>query len=100
MKLSSHHHHRPTDFGKLIQKFHRTQHLHCYVIGKNISDYCLLQLEDEIQRHVRFGAKRMAKMEAELSQLKHMYADLALKNREMKELSEKKLWGCLQHRIE
>ncbi len=35
--------------------------------------------------------KRMKEMEAELSQLKRMYADLALENRAMKELIEKKL---------
>ena len=35
--------------------------------------------------------KRMKEMEAELSQLKRMYADLALENRAMKDLIEKKL---------
>jgi putative transposase len=35
--------------------------------------------------------KRMKDMEAELSQLKRMYADLALENRAMKDLIEKKL---------
>ena len=35
--------------------------------------------------------KRMKEMEAELSQLKHMYANLALENQAMKDLIEKKL---------
>ena len=35
--------------------------------------------------------KRMKEMEAELSQLKRMYADMALENRAMKDLIEKKL---------
>ena len=35
--------------------------------------------------------KRMKEMEEELSQLKRMYADLALENRAMKDLIEKKL---------
>lgn len=35
--------------------------------------------------------KRMKDLEAELSQLKRMYADLALENRAMKDLIEKKL---------
>lgn len=35
--------------------------------------------------------KRMREVEAELSQLKRMYADLALENRAMKDLIEKKL---------
>jgi len=35
--------------------------------------------------------KRMKELEAELSQLKRMYADLALENRAMKDLIEKKL---------
>ena len=35
--------------------------------------------------------KRMKEMEAELSKLKRMYADLALENRALKDLNEKKL---------
>ena len=35
--------------------------------------------------------KRMRELETELSQLKRMYADLALENRAMKDLIEKKL---------
>ena len=35
--------------------------------------------------------KRMKEMEAELSQLKRMYADMALENRALKDLIEKKL---------
>jgi len=35
--------------------------------------------------------KRMKDMEAELSQLKRMYADLALENRALKDVIEKKL---------
>ena len=35
--------------------------------------------------------KRSKELEAELSQLKRMYADLALENRAMKDLIEKKL---------
>ena len=35
--------------------------------------------------------KRMKELESELSQLKRMYADLALENRAMKDLIEKKL---------
>ena len=35
--------------------------------------------------------KRMKEMEMELAQLKRMYADLALENRAMKDLIEKKL---------
>jgi putative transposase len=35
--------------------------------------------------------KRMKEMERELSQLKRMYADIALENRAMKDLIEKKL---------
>ena len=35
--------------------------------------------------------KRMKDMETELAQLKRMYADLALENRAMKDLIEKKL---------
>jgi len=35
--------------------------------------------------------KRMKEMEGELSQLKRMYADMALENRAMKDLIEKKL---------
>ena len=35
--------------------------------------------------------KRMKEMEAELSRLKRMYADLALENQAMKDLIEKKL---------
>ena len=35
--------------------------------------------------------KRMRELEAELSQMKRMYADLALENRAMKDLIEKKL---------
>ncbi len=35
--------------------------------------------------------KRMRELEAELSQLKRMYSDLALENRAMKDLIEKKL---------
>ena len=35
--------------------------------------------------------KRMKEMETELAQLKRMYADLALENRAMKDLIEKKL---------
>ena len=35
--------------------------------------------------------KRLKEMEHELSQLKRMYADLALENRAMKDLIEKKL---------
>lgn len=35
--------------------------------------------------------RRMKELEAELSQLKRMYADLALENRAMKDLIEKKL---------
>jgi putative transposase len=35
--------------------------------------------------------KRMKELEAELSQMKRMYADLALENRALKDLIEKKL---------
>ena len=35
--------------------------------------------------------KRMKDMESELSQLKRMYADLALENRALKDVNEKKL---------
>ena len=35
--------------------------------------------------------KRMKEMEAEMSRLKRMYADLALENRALKDLIEKKL---------
>lgn len=35
--------------------------------------------------------KRMKEMEAELSKLKRMYADLAIENRALKDLIEKKL---------
>ena len=35
--------------------------------------------------------KRMKEMEGELSQLKRMYADMALENRALKDLIEKKL---------
>lgn len=35
--------------------------------------------------------KRMKEMEAELSRLKRMYADMALENRALKDLIEKKL---------
>ena len=35
--------------------------------------------------------KRMKDMEGELSQLKRMYADMALENRALKDLIEKKL---------
>jgi len=35
--------------------------------------------------------KRMKEMEQELSQLKRMYADMALENRDLKDLIEKKL---------
>jgi putative transposase len=35
--------------------------------------------------------KRMKEMDAELSQLKRMYADMALENRALKDLIEKKL---------
>jgi putative transposase len=35
--------------------------------------------------------KRMKNMEAELAQLKRMYADMALENRALKDLIEKKL---------
>ena len=35
--------------------------------------------------------KRMKEMESELSQLKRMYADMALENRALKDLIEKKL---------
>jgi len=35
--------------------------------------------------------KRMKDMDAELSQLKRMYADLALENRALKDVIEKKL---------
>jgi putative transposase len=35
--------------------------------------------------------KRMKDMESELSQLKRMYADLALENRALKDVIEKKL---------
>ena len=35
--------------------------------------------------------KRMRELETELSQMKRMYADLALENRAMKDLIEKKL---------
>ena len=35
--------------------------------------------------------KRMKELEVELPQLKHMYADLALKNRAMKNLIAKEL---------
>ena len=35
--------------------------------------------------------KRLKAMERELSQLKRMYADMALENRALKELIEKKL---------
>jgi len=35
--------------------------------------------------------KRMRELEAELSQMKRMYSDLALENRAMKDLIEKKL---------
>ena len=35
--------------------------------------------------------KRMKEMERELSQLKRMYADIAMKNRALKDLIEKKL---------
>ena len=35
--------------------------------------------------------KRMKELESELSQLKRMYADIALENRAMKDLIEKKL---------
>ena len=35
--------------------------------------------------------KRVKELESELSQLKRMYADLALENRAMKDLIEKKL---------
>lgn len=35
--------------------------------------------------------KRMKEMESELSQLKRMYADLALENRALKDVIEKKL---------
>jgi len=38
--------------------------------------------------------KRIKDMERELSQFKRMYADLALENRAMKDLIEKKLEGC------
>ncbi|MCG7983084.1 MAG: transposase [Candidatus Thiodiazotropha lotti] len=40
--------------------------------------------------------KRMKEMEAELSQLKRLYADLALDNRAMKDLIGKKLKGRLK----
>lgn len=35
--------------------------------------------------------KRMKEMESEISQLKRMYADMALENRALKDLIEKKL---------
>ena len=35
--------------------------------------------------------KRIKEMESELSQLKRMYADMALENRALKDLIEKKL---------
>jgi putative transposase len=35
--------------------------------------------------------KRMKELERELSQLKHMYADMALENQALKDLIEKKL---------
>lgn len=35
--------------------------------------------------------KRMKELEQELSQMKHMYADMALENRALKDLIEKKL---------
>ena len=35
--------------------------------------------------------KRIKEMEQELLQLKHMYADMALENRALKDLAEKKL---------
>jgi len=38
--------------------------------------------------------KRIKDMERELSQFKRMYAELALENRAMKDLIEKKLKGC------
>ena len=37
--------------------------------------------------------KRLKETEQELSQLKRMYADMALENRALKDLIEKKLWG-------
>jgi len=36
-----------------------------------------------------FDLKRLKEMERELSQLKHMYADMALENRALKDLIEK-----------
>ena len=38
-----------------------------------------------------FALKRMKEMESELSQLKRIYADMALENRALKDLIEKKL---------
>ena len=41
--------------------------------------------------------KRIKELEKELSQFKRMYADLALENRALKDLIEKKLYGHLRN---
>jgi putative transposase len=68
--------------------------------GLKVSDICRKHgISDSIYYNwkAKYGGmsasdlKRMKEMEAELSRLKRMYADLALENQAMKDLIEKKL---------
>ena len=68
--------------------------------GRKVADICRKHgISEATYYHwkSRYGGlsiselKRMKEMEAELSQLKRMYANLALENQAMKDLIEKKL---------
>lgn len=68
--------------------------------GKAVKDICREHGNSEAtyyNRKSKYGGmeasvlKRMKELERELSQLKRMYADLALENRAMKDLIEKKV---------
>ena len=56
-----------------------------------ISDATYYNWKSKYGGMVASDLKRMKEMEAEMSRLKRMYADLALENRDLKDLIEKKL---------
>jgi putative transposase len=73
---------KEADAGKQVKDICRTYGISDATYYKWKSKYGGMEAND---------LKRMKELEAELSQLKRMYADLALENRALKDLLEKKL---------
>ncbi len=73
---------KETDAGMLVKDICRKH---------GISDATYYNWKSKYGGMAASDLKRMKDMEAELSKLKRMYADLALENRALKDLIEKKL---------